>query len=105
MAWRGEGLGPGDRQLEELAIADRPGGPAVALPLGRQHQRRPAQLPGGPGDGGIGAARTAMEQQMNSTAATAGQQLSGDALMGPGQIAAATGGDHQGAAGAILGPR
>ena len=50
---------------------------------------------GGPGNGGIGAAGTAMEQQMDKTAAAAGQQLSGNPLMGPGQITAATGRDHK----------
>ena len=34
----GVGHGPGNGQLEQLPIADRPGGPAMALPLGRQHQ-------------------------------------------------------------------
>ncbi len=104
MAWGGEGLGPGDRHIEQLAIADRPGGPPMALPLGRQNERRPAQLTGSAGNGSIGAAGTAMEQQMDSTAAAAGQQLSGDALMGPGQIPAATRRDHQGAAGKPLSP-
>jgi hypothetical protein len=50
---------------------------------------------GGTGNGGIGAAGTAVEQQMDKPAASAGQQLSGNPLMGPGQIPAATGRDHQ----------
>jgi hypothetical protein len=50
---------------------------------------------GSAGDGGFGAAGTAMEQQMDGPTAAAGQQLSGNALMGPGQITTATGGDHQ----------
>jgi hypothetical protein len=50
---------------------------------------------GSPADGGISAASTAMEQQMDQPATAAGQQLSGDPLMGPEQIAAATGGDHK----------
>lgn len=66
-------LGAGDRQLEQLAIADRPGSPPMALPLGRQDEGRPAQLTGGTGDGGIGPAGSAMEQQVNQTAAAAGQ--------------------------------
>jgi len=41
-------------------------------------------------DGGIGAAGTAMEQQVHQPAAATGEQLSGDPLMRPGQIAAAT---------------
>jgi ABC-type branched-subunit amino acid transport system ATPase component len=48
-----------------------------------------------PADRGISAASAAMEQQMDQPATTAGQQLSGDALMGPGLITAATGSDHQ----------
>ncbi len=50
---------------------------------------------GGTGNGGIGAAGTAVENQMDKPAATAGQQLSGNPLMGPGQITAATGRDHK----------
>jgi hypothetical protein len=89
------GYGSGDGLLEQLAIADRPGGAAMAPPLGRHHKRAPAQLMGGTGNGGIGAAGTAVEQQMDKPAAAAGQQLSGNPLMGPGQITAATGGDHK----------
>lgn len=98
------GLGTGDRQLEQLAIADRPGGPPVALPLGRLNERGPAQLTASPGDGGISAAGTAVEQQMDGPAAAAGQQLSGHPLMGPGQITAAARQDHQAPAGAYRGP-
>jgi hypothetical protein len=36
-----------------------------------------------------------MEQQMDQPATAAGQQLSSDALMGPAQIAATTGGNHK----------
>ena len=91
----GVSLRPGNGLLEQLAIADWPGGPAVALPLGRHHQRRPAQLMGRSADGGIGAAGTAMEQQVHQPAAATGEQLSGDPLMRPGQIAAATSRDHK----------
>jgi hypothetical protein len=80
--------------LEQLSVADRPSGTAVLLPLGRHHQGAPTQLMGSPGNGGIGAASTAVEQQMHQPAAAAGEQLSGDALMGPGEITAATSGDH-----------
>jgi hypothetical protein len=41
---------------------------------------------------------------MHQPAATAGEQFSGDALMGPGQITAATGRDHQGTGGGLNGP-
>jgi hypothetical protein len=67
----------------------------MALPLSWHHLRRPTQLVGCAADGGIGTASTAMEQQMNQPAAAAGQKLSGDPLMGPGQIAATTSGDHK----------
>jgi hypothetical protein len=50
---------------------------------------------GSPADGGIGATGTAMEQQVHNPAPGTGQQLSGDPLMGPDQIAASTGGDHK----------
>jgi hypothetical protein len=90
------GHGFGNGLLEQLAIADRPGGAAVLLPLGRHHQGAPAQLIGGAGDGGIGTTGPAMENQMHQPAAAAGEQLSGNPLMGPGQITTATGGDHQG---------
>ena len=47
------------------------------------------------GNGGVGAAGTAVENQMHQPAAAAGEQLSGNPLMGPGQITTATGRDHQ----------
>jgi len=50
---------------------------------------------GSPADGGISAAGAAVEQQMHRPAASASQKLSGDPLMGPSQITAATGCDHQ----------
>ena len=88
------GFCAGDGLLEQLAIADRPGGAAMAAPLGRHHQGAPAQLGSGAGDGGIGTTGTAMEQQMHQPAAAAGEQLSCHALMGPSQITTAPGGDH-----------
>jgi hypothetical protein len=60
---------------------------------------------GSPGNGGIGAAGIAVEQQMYQPAAAAGEQFSGNALMGPGQITAATGSDHKRASGGDLRPR
>jgi hypothetical protein len=60
---------------------------------------------GSPADGGIGATGPAMEHQMNGPATTAGEQLSGDPLMGPSQITTATGGDHQRAGRGNLRPR
>jgi hypothetical protein len=89
------GFCAGNRLLEQLAVADRPGGTAVLLPLGRHHQGAPTQLMGSAGNGGISAAGTAVEQQMHQPAATASQKLSSHPLMGPGQITAATGRDHK----------
>jgi hypothetical protein len=89
------GNSSGNGLLEKLAIADRPGGTAVALPLGRHHQRGPAQLLGSAANGGISASGTAVQQQVNKAAAAAGEQLSGNPLLGPGQITAATCRDHQ----------
>ena len=90
------GHGPGDGLVEQLAVADRPGGAAVATPLGWHHKRRPAQLMGGAGDGCIGATGSAMEQPLDRPAAAAGEELSGNPLVGPGQITAAAGCDHKG---------
>ena len=77
----------------------------MKLPLGWHHQRGPTQLMGSPADSGIRATGAAMENQMNGPATTAGEQLSGDPLMGPGQITAATGGDHQRASRSNLRPQ
>jgi hypothetical protein len=88
------GDSPGDGLLQQLAVADGTCSAAVLLPLGRHHQGAPTQLMGSAGNGGISAAGTAVEQQMHQPAAAAGEQFSGDALMGPGQITAATGRDH-----------
>jgi hypothetical protein len=99
------GLGAGNSELEQLAIADRPGGAAVPLPLGGPDKRGPAQLTTGAGNGGIGPAGPAVEQQVHQPPATSGEELSSNALMGPGQIPAATGCDHQGATRAQDRPR
>ena len=80
----GVGHGFGNGLLEQLAIADRPGGAAVLLPLGWHHRGRPAQLLGRPTNGGIGSTGPAMEQQMHRPTASARQKLSGNALLGPG---------------------
>ena len=89
------GNSSGDGLLEKLAITDRPSGPPMELPLGRHHQRGPAQLLGRGADRGISAAGTAMEQQVNKAATAAGEQLSGNPLLGPGQITTAPGRDHK----------
>ena len=89
----------------QLAIADRPGGPAMPLPLGWHHSGRPAQLLGRPTNSGIGPAGPAMEKQMHQSAATAGEELSGNALLGPGEISATTGRDHKGSSRGNYRPR
>jgi hypothetical protein len=101
----GMGFCAGDGLLEQLPVADRPGGTAVLLPLGRHHHRAPAQLIGGAGNGGIGTTGTTVQNQMHQPAAAAGEQLSGNALMGPGQIPTATGRDHKRAGGGLDGLR
>ncbi|MCP9860245.1 MULTISPECIES: hypothetical protein [unclassified Cyanobium] len=64
-------------------------------PCGRQSKSRPAQLMGGAGDGGIGAAGSAMEQPMDRPPGAAGEELSRHPLVGPGQMTAAAGCDHK----------
>ena len=60
---------------------------------------------GSAANGGIGTTSPAMENQMHQLAATTGQKLSGNPLIGPGQITAATGGNHQRAGRNNLRPR
>jgi len=105
MPRRGVGQRLGNGQLEQLAIADRPGSPPMALPCGREGKGRPAQLMGGTGDSCIGATGSAMEQPMDRPAAAACEELSGNPLVGPGQITAAAGCDHKGASKTWTWPR
>jgi hypothetical protein len=63
--------GVGHGPVEQLAIADRPGGTPMTPPLGRHHKRRPAQLVSRPGNGGISATGSAMKQQVYQPAAEA----------------------------------
>jgi hypothetical protein len=88
------GLGLDEGLLKQLPIADGTGAAAKATPFSREGLNAPAELMGSAADGLIGTTGTAMEQQMHQPAAAAGEQLSGDALMGPGEITAATSGDH-----------
>jgi hypothetical protein len=67
----------------------------MELPLGWHHRGRPAQLLGSAANSGISATGTAVEQQVNKVAARASQQLSGHALLRPGQITTAPSCDHQ----------
>ena len=90
---------PSDGQLEQLAIADRPGGTAMAAPIGGEDFNRPAQLTRGTADGAISAAGSAMEKLMHDLAAGAGQQGGCDLLRGPEQIAPTTGDHHPTSAG------
>jgi hypothetical protein len=60
---------------------------------------------GSPADSGIGATGAAMENQMNGADTTAGEQIRSDPLMGPGQITATTGRDHQGSSRGNYRPR
>jgi hypothetical protein len=60
---------------------------------------------GGAGDGCIGATGSAMEQPLDRPAAAAGEELSGNPLVGPGQITAAAGCDHKGASKTWTWPR
>jgi hypothetical protein len=60
---------------------------------------------GGAGNGGIGAAGSAVEQPLHRPAAAAGEELSRHPLVGPGQITAAAGGDHKRVGRAWIRPR
>jgi hypothetical protein len=88
------GLGLDEGLLKQLPIADRTGTAAKAAPLGREGLNAPAELMGSAADGLISTTGTAMQEQMNSTAAAALEQGGGDALNGPGQITTAPGDDH-----------
>ena len=83
---------------EHLAIAHRAGGDAVAGPLGGDGLDGPAEAMGGGGDGLIGTAGTAMEQQLHQAATDGLPQGQGHAGGGPIEITATTGHHHQGTA-------
>ena len=87
-------MGLGFRQglLEEAAIADRPGAPAITPPLGGKGLDTPAQLMRSTADGVISATGTAMKEQMDGPATAALEQGGSNALLGPGEITT-TGGD------------
>ena len=91
------GLGLEEGLLKQLPIADGPGAAAKTTPLSGEGLDAPAELMGSPTDGLISPTGTAMQEQMNGTAATALEQGGGDALNGPGQITTTPGDDHQGA--------
>jgi hypothetical protein len=67
----------------------------MELPLSWHNQGWPTQLLGSATNGGIGPAGAAMEKQMHPPATAASAQLSGNPLLGPGQITAASGRDYQ----------
>jgi hypothetical protein len=83
---------------EHLAIAHRPGGDAVAGPLGGDGLHSPAEAMGGGGDGLISTAGTAMEQQLHEAAGDDLPQGEGHAGGGPIEITATAGYHHQGTA-------
>jgi hypothetical protein len=88
------GLGLNEGLLKQLPIADGPGTAAKATPLSRKGLDVPAELMGSAADGLIGTTGTAMQEEMNSPAATALEQGRSDALNGPGQITTTPGNDH-----------
>ena len=98
------GLGLDQGLLQQKAITDRTGSAAMAAPISGEGLNPPAELLGRTADGAISTTGTAMEQQMHQPAASARQKLSGNALMGPGQITAAAGRDHKRPAGGHFGP-
>ena len=109
MAWEGdhqhaggagalEGGGLLGGAAEHLAIADRAGGDAVAGPVGGHGLGGPAEAIGSGGDGLIGTAGTAMEEEMHEPAGDGLPQGQGNARGGPIEITATAGNDDQGAA-------
>jgi hypothetical protein len=83
---------------EHLAIAHRAGGDAVAGPLGGDGLHRPAEAMGSGGDGLIGTAGTAVEQELHKAATDGLAEGEGHAGGGPIEITATTGYHHQGTA-------
>jgi len=79
---------------EHLAIAHRPGGDAVAGPLGGNGLHSPAEAMGGGGDGAIGTTGTAMEEQLHEAAGNGLAQGQGHAGGGPIEITATAGHHH-----------
>jgi hypothetical protein len=97
LAWRGAGGGELAGALQHLAIAHRPGTTAIKAPLGAEDFDGPTEAGGGPIDGGIGSAGTAMEKALHRPAGGGQSEGRGDLIGWPIEIPTATGHDHQGA--------
>jgi hypothetical protein len=90
-----EGLGFLVGAAEHLAIAHRAGGDAVAGPLGRDGLDSPTEAMGSGGDGLIGTAGTAVEEELHKAPTDGLPQGQGDAGSGPIEITATTSYHHQ----------
>ena len=101
------GAGKGDHQhrglgigcllqgpAQQQAIAQGPGGPAIAAPFGRDHLHRPTQGAGSLLNQAIGSPGAAMEKELNGPAGAGLKQGSGDSIGRPIKISTATGDDH-----------
>jgi hypothetical protein len=82
--------------IEQLTVADRTGGTAMAMPVGGKSSDGPAELLGSGGDALISATGSAMEQLMDGTGIAAEQQGGAHLIEGPGEITTTTGNDHPG---------
>ena len=90
LGWGGLFQSPAQQQ----AIAQWPGGAAVAAPFGSDHLYRPGEGAGGVIDQAIGTAGAAMEEERNGPAGTGLKQGSGDPIGRPIEGTATTGHDH-----------
>jgi hypothetical protein len=95
----GVGLGLDQGLLQQEAIADRTGSPAMAAPISGEGLDPPTELLSGTADGAISATGPAMQQQVNRPASRALEQGRGDALLGPDEITATSGDDDDRAMG------
>ena len=76
------------------AIAQGPGGAAIAAPFGRDHLHRPGQGAGSLLNQAIGTPGTAMEEERNGSAGSGLQQGGGDLIARPIEGTATAGDDH-----------
>ena len=90
MGWGGLFQGAAEQQ----AIAQGPGGTAVAAPFGSDRLHRPGQGAGGLLDQAIGTAGAAMEEMQHGPASTGLKQGGGDLITRPIESTAITGDDH-----------
>ena len=82
--------------IEQLTVADRTGGTAMARPIGRKGRDGPAELLGSDGDALISAWGGAMEQLMDGAGIAAEQQGGAHLIEVPGEITTTTGNNHPG---------